>query len=50
MARDVKTNFSLAREDDGHFRRCWAQQTCGGCLDERRCSWCPFVRSAAAPA
>lgn len=28
---------------DAHLLRCWRHQDCRGCLDEDRCSWCPFV-------
>lgn len=28
---------------DENLLRCWRRQECNGCLDERGCSWCPFV-------
>lgn len=28
---------------DAHLLRCWRHQDCKGCLNEDRCSWCPFV-------
>lgn len=38
-----KANFSAAETADEHFRRCWAEQACGGCLNSKGCSWCPYV-------
>lgn len=37
------SKFSTAKSKDEHFQRCWAQQSCGGCLDSLGCSWCPYV-------
>lgn len=28
---------------DQNVLRCWRHQDCRACLDEDRCSWCPFV-------
>ncbi|KAL6906854.1 hypothetical protein GGI43DRAFT_243298 [Trichoderma evansii] len=39
------SNFSTAKTMDEHFQRCWAQQSCGGCLDSLGCSWCPYTWS-----
>ncbi|PTB78199.1 hypothetical protein M440DRAFT_1187332 [Trichoderma longibrachiatum ATCC 18648] len=37
-----KANFSAAETADEHFQRCWAEQACGGCLNNKGCSWCPW--------
>ncbi|KAL7922615.1 hypothetical protein ACQKWADRAFT_74323 [Trichoderma austrokoningii] len=39
------SNFSTADSMDDHFQQCWAQQSCGGCLDTVACSWCPYTWS-----
>lgn len=39
----LRANFSLAEDQDEHFRRCWSKQTCHNCLAASQCSWCPFV-------
>ncbi|GJN72977.1 plexin repeat domain-containing protein [Purpureocillium lilacinum] len=41
----ARDNFTVAESDHRHFARCWAHQTCGGCLDETKCSWCPYTWS-----
>ncbi|KAL7942239.1 hypothetical protein V8C42DRAFT_162248 [Trichoderma barbatum] len=38
-------SFSAAETADEHFKRCWAQQGCGGCLNNKGCSWCPYTWS-----
>ncbi|KAL7802401.1 hypothetical protein V8C44DRAFT_294443 [Trichoderma aethiopicum] len=40
-----KANFSAAETADEHFQRCWAEQACGGCLNSKGCSWCPYTWS-----
>ncbi|KAL7897524.1 hypothetical protein HDV63DRAFT_258618 [Trichoderma sp. SZMC 28014] len=39
------SNFSTAKSMDEKFQRCWAQQSCGGCLNNLGCSWCPYTWS-----
>ncbi|KAM6481912.1 hypothetical protein HDV62DRAFT_52977 [Trichoderma sp. SZMC 28011] len=38
-------SFSAAENADEHFQRCWAEQGCGGCLNSKGCSWCPYTWS-----
>lgn len=38
-------NSTYSLRTDKHFLRCWARQSCGACLDQARCSWCPFTQS-----
>ncbi|OAQ63338.1 hypothetical protein VFPPC_16461 [Pochonia chlamydosporia 170] len=40
-----RSNFTAAESNHDHLLRCWAQQTCGGCLDTTECSWCPYTWS-----
>ncbi|KAL5086163.1 hypothetical protein Trisim1_009650 [Trichoderma cf. simile WF8] len=38
-------SFSAAENADEHFQRCWVEQGCGGCLNSKGCSWCPYTWS-----
>lgn len=35
--------MAIPDPSDAHLLRCWRHQDCKGCLNEDRCSWCPFV-------
>ncbi|KAK3394419.1 hypothetical protein B0H63DRAFT_45337 [Podospora didyma] len=44
------TTTTARNQDDGgdsdnHLRRCWKQQSCNDCLDQDKCSWCPYTQS-----
>lgn len=39
-------NNTLKTTDDPWLHlKCWRQQSCGGCLNEELCSWCPFTQA-----
>ncbi|KYK56024.1 hypothetical protein DCS_07990 [Drechmeria coniospora] len=40
-----RNNFTTVEGEREHLMRCWSRQTCGACLDQDECSWCPFTWS-----